>query len=246
MNFDAVIVSLESRTGEVYNLHDIKFAYEFCNTNNITPLIYNIDFDDFMESGKLIDLAIETSSSAWGLVACQYVATQLDGFILLGGDPPYLALIDGKWMLKTKEYDIKPWTETFLKYNLNGSPHILYYSTEMMFSFLLDPSILALTSGKFPGKTGTNSTKAKVYNNGSGFTLPVYDYSFMGKEDFNPDLHRIKLNGIEMMARNKLLDIKWKLHLDHFYKEYEPNWNGISLIPYTKLIKDYYASVGDK
>ncbi len=82
----------------------------------------------------------------------------------------------------------------------------------MMLSFLLDPHVVDLARGKYPGKTGTNSTKSYVFNNGSGFDMDHYDVDLAKKivrgEVANAKMPRYKQNGIELIVK-----------IPHFYKK---------------------------
>ena len=116
-----------------------------------------------------------------------------------------------KWQLEEEEL-----IHTLLRFyqgkNLQGCPFLLSYTPEMMLSFLLDPHIVDLASGKYPGKTGTNSTKSHVFNNGSGFNMDHYDVDLAKKivrgEVTNIKMPRYKQNGIELIVK-----------IPHFYKK---------------------------
>jgi hypothetical protein len=70
-----------------------------------------------------------------------------------------------------------------------------------MLSFLLDPRIVDLANGKFPGKEGTNSSKSYVFNNGSEFNMEHYDVDlakkFVQDEIADAIIPRYKQNGFE-------------------------------------------------
>jgi hypothetical protein len=75
-----------------------------------------------------------------------------------------------------------------------------------MLSFLLDPTIAKLANGEFPGKTGTNSSKSYVFNNGSGFNMDHYNFDLaktlhsQGAVNRYDNFPRIKLHGFEIVA----------------------------------------------
>jgi hypothetical protein len=83
---------------------------------------------------------------------------------------------------------------------------------EMMLSFLLDPHVVDLASGKYPGKRGTNSIKSYVFNNGSEFNMDHYNFNLAEKiihgEVTGIEMPRVKQNGIELI-----------INIPHFYKK---------------------------
>jgi len=226
IDFDPVIVELKNNIGEVLNSHDISYAYEFCQSRNIKPVTYDLNFEHFVDSGKIVDIAESVSCCSPALPATMHVARQLDGFTLLGNDPPYMRYDKNKdvWLLEELQY-IHSLLRYYKKYNVNGCPFLLSYTPEMMLAFLLDPMIVKLGTGQFPGKTGTNSTKSYVFNNGSNFNMPAYD--FVTKS-------RIKFDGYEQIYQT---DLKNHPNLEIFKKEYKLKWNGEYLEPYSDAVK---------
>jgi len=148
--------------------------------------------------------------------------SQLDGYTILGNDPTYLRYENDQWFLEELQY-VHSLLRFYKKYNLNGCPFLLSYTPEMMLSFLLDPSIVKLGTGQLPGKLGSNSTKSYVFNNGSGFDIPVYD--FVTKA-------RIKQTGFE-----KIVDTPIYQHPNlKIFDEFRETWNGEYLEPYADAV----------
>lgn len=223
MEFDPVIIELKNNAGDVLNSHDIQFAYEFCNAKNITPVVYDLNFENFVKTGKNVEIAKSVTCCSFALPATMHVASQLDGFSLLGNDPPYLRNENGTWVLEELEY-IHSLLRFYKKYEVNGCPFLLSYTPEMMLAFLLDPRIKQLGSGKFPARKGSNSSKSYVFNNGSGFNMPVYDFATM---------NRIKFTGYENIFKSELMSHPNLAVFEEFKKE----WNGEYLEPYADAVK---------
>lgn len=224
MDFEPVIIELKNNNGEILNAHDIKYAYEFCESKNINPIKYDLNFEQFIYSGKNVEIAESVTCCSFALPATMHVASQLDGFTLLGNDPPYMRLEPNNvWVLEELEY-IHSLLRFYKKYNVNGCPFLLSYTPEMMLAFLLDPSIIKLGTGHLQGKTGSNSTKSYVFNNGSNFNMPVYD--FVNKT-------RIKFTGYENIYHSELNNHPNMKIFDEFKK----TWNGEYLEPYTDIVK---------
>lgn len=190
---------------EDYNAHDTKYAFKLCEKFNVTPTVITFDFDKFVESGELFEDMHRYRSGGFGISALIKVVASLDGFTVYGNDPPYMRLNNGVWQLEEEEK-----IHAILRYyeglKLNGCPFLLSYTPEMMLSFLLDPTIVKLANGRYPGKTGTNSSKSYVFNNGSGFNMDHYDFATAEKliKSGNTDrstLPRIKMHGWEVIVR---------------------------------------------
>jgi hypothetical protein len=223
IDFDPIIIELKDSNKEILNMHDIKYAYEFCEFKNIKPIVYDLNFEKFIETGKNVEIATSVTCCSFALPATMYVASQLDGFTLLGNDPPYLRNENGSWFLEELEY-IHGLLRFWKKFNLNGCPFLLSYTPEMMLSFLLDPIIVKLGTGKCPGKKGSNSSKSQVFNNGSEFNMPVYDFN---KKE------RIKFTGYENIYKSKLME-----HPNlTIFEEFKKTWNGEYLESYSDVLK---------
>lgn len=173
MDIQPVIMNLKSADGSVvYNDHESKYAYKFCTAKNLNPIVIDLDFDEFVKSGQLLDIAESIKCSSVSLPASMWLVSQLDGTVLTGNDPPHLILNqkNNLWHLDEEELihtQFRYWKNN----NVYGTPFFLSYTPELMLSFLLDPTIEKLANHGFPGKLGTNSSKVHVYNNGSGFNL---------------------------------------------------------------------------
>lgn len=225
MIFDVVIINYVDHNQQSYNWHDIKWAYEFCQCKNINPKTLTIDFDSLVDSGRAVEIAQSVLCASAPTAHRLSVIEQIDGFILLGNDPPYIRYEKDKgiWMLEELQY-IHSHLRFFEKHKLCGCPFILSYTAEMMLSFLIDPSIMKLGTGQIPGKLGSNSTKSLVFNNGSNFNMPSYDHK---------NKTRIKLTGFENIWKAPIRQNPNLKIFDHFFEI----WNGEYLEPFTLAVE---------
>lgn len=156
-----------------YNEHDVKYAFDFCKSKGLNPLVIDLDFDHFVKSGTIVDIAREFRVGTYQLPSTFHVLNQLDGTIVMGSHgPPHMTKdsISGEWYVD--EYEpIHTVLNYFEKNKLYGCPFFLVYTPEQYLSFLQDPTMVALANNFVQGKTGNNSSKWLVYNNGSGFNL---------------------------------------------------------------------------
>lgn len=172
MEIQPVIMKLRSDTGEIYNIHELNYAFEYCNQKNLSPTIIDLNFDEFVRSGKFLEISESVECAAYQLPASMWLASQIDGTVITGNDPPHMKLntTDNLWYLDEEEYNHTLLTY-WKKYGVYGTPYFTSYTPEMMLSFLLDPTMEALANHAYPGKLGTNSTKVNVFNRYSNLNL---------------------------------------------------------------------------
>lgn len=215
MNITPVIICM----GE-YNAHDTKYAFEFCNAKNITPKIIDLDFDKFVISEKILDIAIQARSNMYQRTSTAYIAGQLDGTVLLGDGEPYIRLNErtNTWNLEIDEHDF-----AVCNYLLNRQipcvPHFNRYRPGMMSSYMLDPRMQELAEHKHPGKLGSNSSKSFMYNRHSPFTL----------------LPRQKYTGYELIEKSEIFKHPIFSQIENECKTY----NGLVTFDYHTFIRDY-------
>lgn len=156
-----------------YNEHDVKYAFEFCESKNLKPIIIDLDFDQFVKSGLIVDIANEFQIGAYQLPSTFHCVSQLDGTVVMGSHgPPHMTLdqTTNTWMVD----EIEP-LHTVLKYfeknKIHGCPYLLVHTPEQYLSFLQHPVMQDLANHKYIGKLGNNSTKGIVYNEVSGYEL---------------------------------------------------------------------------
>ena len=195
IKFTPVIIKLSPN----YNPHDLHYAFEFCKSTGLDPLVIDFNFDEFVNSGEIVEMAEKMRSCSFRMPATMKVISQLDGFVMLGNDPPYMRLntTTNTWQLEEEE--VIHSILTFYKDNhIAGCPFFLSYTPEMMLSFLLDPTMKKLAHHGIPGKLGTNTSKVHVFNNGSGFEMQNrkkytgYEYIFISPIYHHPNIQLIE------------------------------------------------------
>ena len=193
-----------------YNDHDTKYAFDFCSAHNITPKVVDLDFDKFVESGKLLDVCKEMQSSTFGRASTGYVASLLDGTVIMGEGDPYMRLdqSDKTWYIEEREH-YHATHRYFQKQGIHGTTMFICWSPEMMASFLSDPVMLELSNNELPGKLSNFSSRHIIYNRHSNFNLQV----------------RPKFHGFEKIGKDeKFLKSKSFLALEEFGKSCNGFW----------------------
>lgn len=213
------IVPVIIRLMPYYNEHDIRYAYDFCTSKKLKPLIIDVDFNKFVQSNKILEIATEYKIGAYQLPCTFHILEKIDGTIIMGSHGnPHMAYdsIDGLWYVD--EYEpIHTLLEFFRNKNLYGCPFFLVHSPEQYLAFLLDKNMQKLANNFFPGKLGNNSTKFLVYNQGNDFNLK----------------NRKKYTGYENIEKSEIFQ-----HPNlQFFKDQGKKWWGIYRVEYNQMIQ---------
>jgi hypothetical protein len=197
-----------------FNAHDFKYALDFCDSKNLKPLIIDIDLKEFVESGKILDIAKSMRSSVYHYSTTAYAIGQLDGTVICGDGEPYINNQDGVWSVTMYEFDYAL-VNYYKDNNIYGTPHFNRYSPEMMISFLSTNRMKELAGNKHPGKLGSNSSKGIIYNNASNFNMPL----------------RPKYHGFELIETSEIFN-------HEIFKEFDKlPWTGVYHEEYYSFIK---------
>ena len=173
-----------------YNHPETQYAFKLCENKNIKPIVIDLDYDDFVESGKFLKIAEDTKCGAYQYVANMWLTSQLDGTVLTGDSNPHLFLNEDKiWYVDEIEPTYRQF-DYFNKNNIYGTPFFISYTAEQYLAFLLDPTIKKLANNEIPGKTGSHSSKVHVYNNQDKFKLEP----------------RTKLTGYELVEKSPIFN----------------------------------------
>jgi len=213
MDLTPVIINLNPN----YNDFDIKYATDFCDKKNITPLIINLDFDQFVKSGKFLEVSKTCRSEIFHRAATAYVAGQLDGTVLLGDGEPYIKKnSNNNWNIEIYEHDYAVWNY-FIAKGIYGTAHFNRYTPEMLLSFFSDERIIQLANNTVPGKLSSNSSKFIIYNRHCDFNLE----------------ERPKYHGYEKIETSEIFQHDAFRELEIIGKE----WNGIYSKNYFEFMK---------
>jgi hypothetical protein len=216
-DFTPVIIRLQGNDQEQdYNYFDTKHAFEFCSSSGLTPIVVPFNYDKFVESGEFTEIGKEIKCGSIRSQATLKVAGSIDGFTVWGNDPPYMKYNVERAVWQLEELEVIHCLLNFYRNrNIAGCPYFLSYTPEMMLSFLLDPYMVDLANGKYPGKLGTNSSKTHVYNNGSGFNMPHYSFAPGG---------RPKVDGYELIVKSPIRAHPKLLEYDELKKNWQGEW----------------------
>lgn len=205
-----------------YNDHDLKYAFDFCDSNNVSPLIIDFDFDQFVISGKILEVAAEMKTSIYHRPATAFVIRQLDGTVLAGDGEFYIRKYDNSvWNIEINQHELCVYRYMKL-HNIEGTTHFNCYTPEMVASWITDPRMVALANNEVVGKLGSNSSKYIMYSRHSPFKL---------KE-------RPKITGYEVIEQSPIFNHPNMIKMMEMGKHY----NGTISIPYSEFVSKYITS----
>jgi len=153
-----VIISLQPNL----NNHDIKYAFDFCKKNSLTPLVVDINIVDFEKSNEFIDISILANTTNHYDIPAMKVALSLDGTVLCGYEEPTLSLINNTWYYVEKE-TWAGWRKLYRSGKLTGTSAFHSWSAETLLSFMIDPDIIKLVENKIPDRLSSLASRHAVY-----------------------------------------------------------------------------------
>ena len=217
INITPVIVRLQPN----YNDHDTEYAFKFCQQKNIKPLVIDIDFNNFIESGKFDEINQIIKSGIWARATTCYALDKIDGSVICGEGDPHTVKDEktSEWYFSEVEHSYT--LENYMEYkNIDGTAFFCGYTSEMFTSFLMDPRMLELADNKIFGKLGSKSSKSIVYNRHTPFIL----------------IDRPKYHGFETIMQTNIINHPdWVKLTD---KNPEIKFDGHFHTKYHDLIKD--------
>lgn len=224
-DFDPVIINNQNHKGDSYSMHDIKYALEFCQTWGLDPEIINFNFDEFVESGEILEIANDAECCVVSYQVPLKLMKSMDGFILFGSSPPILKHIDDEWYFADYEFAYTV-DNYFEKHRLQGCSAVLYYTPEMFVSFLAHPVMQKLTENKTSSKHSNVSSKSFVLNDNDFVKVDEYDFQ---KGD------RVKFTGYE-----KIYDVPLGQHKNILeFENLKQKWNGTYMCEYQQFMKQF-------
>ena len=199
-----------------HNDHDTAYAFKFCESKNIQPLVIDIDFDHFVKSGKLFEIqqVIKTSKIARTWFA--YAAEQLSGTVIFGDGEPHIIKhpTTDDWYFDLYEYEFTVPNYFQLKGIHGVANGFSCYTPSQMASFLIDPCMKQLASNQIPNEYESSSIKHIVYNRHSNFNLETRP-KYYGYE--NLDSSTLAQEAADEMTKINEAGKMWE---GKFYRDY--------------------------
>lgn len=214
--FIAATYKLVSPAGrKCYNMHDIKWAIDYCKYHSIKHKIIPLNIKRWWKN-ELIECAeiIQQRSPQFSVIS--WLIDQVDGYIVAGNGEPWWYVKDSKvWASDGEQYQgIEKW---LIYRNREGTGKFFKYTTELKISGMIDPYFLSwIKSAVKLNRRCIEDQKEFIYNKyfNVGFR-PEIEYERVK----NPGKGKRKdYGGFEFLTKE---DLKYRPRLEKMFpKEY--------------------------
>ena len=132
----------------VYNEHDAKYAFEYCNAHGITPEVIDLDLEKFITSGRMVEVAEEAKCCAYQMTSVMEGIKKIDGNVIMAnGEPQVNKMPDNTWHWEETER-INSYMNWYELHNITGTPDFMRYTPEQTLSFLEEPLVKQLVNNE--------------------------------------------------------------------------------------------------
>lgn len=207
------------------NDFDVKYAFDYCTSNNLKPIVIDIDFREFVESGTHYAVSRIMKCNIYHRAATAWAMGQLDGSVLCGeGEGNVVYEADTKeWGFIIEEHDYG-WYNYMEALGIDGTPHFNRFTPGMLAAWLSDPYFVSLTQGKEDGHINSDTGKIRPYNRHTPFQM----------------LPREKQHGYELIKT--IPDIMQHRNMRDM-KHHCMQYNGHVSLEYNLFMKDFIVNV---
>ncbi len=194
-----------------YNHHDTDYAIKFCTARNIDYDVIPMDFDQFVESGEMLEINLESEMACPEAATILWTVSQIDGTVVTGDAPPFCRLDRERnvWVVDDYEWEQSEFT-FWNKRGILGTPYFMAHTANQWYSFLSHWVMQDLCAHRRPGKLTSNSSKIDLYNDVANFGLEA----------------RTKFTGFERILQSPIYNhpdmqtvISWKPRWDGWYEQ---------------------------
>jgi len=148
-----------------YNIHDTRYALNWCNKYNYDPVIIDIDLEDLIRSGKLYDNAEESKCCSYQMCSLMEGLIKVDGTLVMASEPQLIKTEDGTWCWEEMER-INSYSNWFESRQIPGTSDFGSYTGEQVLAFLEEPIIKKLVNNEFSHRSSI-PIKRTLYNQNS-------------------------------------------------------------------------------
>jgi hypothetical protein len=195
-----------------YNAHDTKYALDWCNKYKYDPIIIDLDLEEFVKSGRMLEVAEESKSCEYRMTSTMEGASKVDGTVVMANEPQVCKMPDGTWAWE--EYErINSYGNWFESRGIQGTSDFGSYTGEQVLAFLEEPIIKRLTNNELSVYKSSIPVKQLLYNQNSWHQVKRWKYT--GWERFE------RTNLFESLNVNAMmLELKQKYN-GSFYLDYD-------------------------
>ena len=154
-----------------YNAHDTKYALDWCNKYKYDPIIIDLDLEEFVKTGRMLEGAEESKSWEYRMTA-----SKVDGTVVMANEPQVCKMPDGTWAWE--EYErINSYGNWFESRGIQGTSDFGSYTGEQVLAFLEEPIIKRLTNNELSVYESSIPVKQLLYNQNSWHQVKRWKYT---------------------------------------------------------------------
>jgi hypothetical protein len=146
------------------NLHDIQWAIDYCLKHNLEYEFYHLNALDFLNSENFNVISTKTGCVAPGIVFQIKMVLDLTarGYIpIVGAGDCWFKKINEFWYLSHSEVYTSLWRAQ-LQYQFQAVMRFFQWSAELVYSFLIDPTVLKMCRNEIPNITDHMPIKNEI------------------------------------------------------------------------------------
>ena len=148
-----------------YNIHDTRYALNWCSKYNYDPIVIDVDLEDLIRSGKLYDNAEESKCCSYQMASLMEGLIKVDGTLVMASEPQLIKSDDDVWCWEEMER-INSYSNWFESRKIPGTSDFGSYTGEQVLAFLEEPIIKKLVNNEFSHRSSI-PIKRTLYNQNS-------------------------------------------------------------------------------
>ena len=199
-----------------YNAHDTKYALDWCHKHNRTPTIIDLDLEDFVKSGRMLEVAEESMCCEYRMTSTMEGASKVDGTVVMANAPQICKMKDGTWAWEEHER-INSYGNWWESKGIKGTSDFGSYTGEQVLAFLEEPIIKRLVNNDLAVYDSSIPVKQSLYNQNSW-----------------KQVKRWKYTGWERFERTELFE---SLHVKPQMDELKRKYNGSFYLDYDETVR---------
>lgn len=151
------------------NKHDVDYAFAYCTTHGLEPIVESVNLAEFYRSGHALEVA--RMCQAWELAYMPVLSVTMKyrdtGFTIGPGEPSISRVLqdDGtsQWLYSESERHYC-YNKFMTAAGIRGVPSFYQWSTELVHSMLCDPFFESLANGLYADRIwGSGILKHRLY-----------------------------------------------------------------------------------
>lgn len=183
--------------GAIINTHDVYYSEKFCRQNKIKQYFFNIDVKEFFNSERYLQYLVPYNILQPQVAINFYLIEQCRSFPVIGGDWPWIKIMDKNSLLSPPKLDYNSYERFFLDKNISGVGNMLSYSYELAYQL----SKRQLHS-KYNDAKNIHLLKHDIYGKLLEVRLRSYGYEILPSAQFDITKYKVIISSKIKLIKN--------------------------------------------